>query len=145
MFSSKAISKFVQCTVINDVKQYFNKLWAGKWRTYHLNRLEHSCDLLSCSLFSFPEKNSLHLQCNLRSMQHHFSSPCVAGQILLCLNPAILPWQHHTRDILHSHWLSALPLASLCPWWQRSSLNCNLFVVHLSLVFVINHAFYLKR
>lgn len=72
-FTSVAISKFVQCTMINDVKKYFNKLWGEEYWTFYLNQIEHSCDLLSCSLFSFSEKNHLHLQCNLRSAQYIIS------------------------------------------------------------------------
>lgn len=62
-FSTIAISKFVQRTMINDVEMYFNKLWGEKWRTFfYLNLTEHSCDLLSRSLFSFSEQDGLYLQ-----------------------------------------------------------------------------------
>lgn len=136
-------SRLVQCTTLSDGKRYFNKLWGGKMVKL-LFKSDRTClwSFVMFPVFS-PWKEQLTFAvaiwdlCSTSSLR----SLC-CSLILLCLNLNILPWQYHSRDILHSHWRSALPPASLCPWWQHPSLNCNLFVVRLSLLFVISHAFY---
>lgn len=103
-----------------------------------LNQLQCSCDP-----HFLPQERSAYTRSAVWDVRTtSFVCSLCCRLMLLCLNSSILPWQHHSRDILYSHWVSALPLAPPCPWWRYPSLNCNLFVVHLSLLFVINHAFY---